>query len=231
MDEQAMLTRDLVLRLCANATEFDQGWIRAEGRIVVPFTAARDTALIESVIAAGRAMGVNRLLVCRTRAEFAYEPVTEVPGDAESIIALIRSWGEDPTDFLVAVEDFSAAVLVTASTLTVAAGPDDFVRPLVAPTSPRPASTSARRPGPGATPTCCARRSGTAAWNWAGGTRAAPGGRGRISSSGSPPGRAPSGRTRRAPSAGCGPCAGRGDGPWWRCSSCRRCSCRSCPRR
>ncbi len=131
MDDQAMLTRDLVLRLCANATEFDQEWLRTDRKIVVPFTAARDTKLIEAIVAAGNAMGVNRLLVCRTRAEYAYEPVTEVPGRADAIVALIRSWGDEPTDFVVALEDFSAAVLVTASPLTVAAGPDDFVRPLV----------------------------------------------------------------------------------------------------
>lgn len=131
MDEQAMLTRDLVLRLCANATEFDQQWLRTDRKIAVPFTATRDTKLIQAIIAAGNAMGVDRLLVCRTRAEYAYEPVTEVPGRADAIVALIRSWGDEPTDFLVAVEDFSAAVLVTASTLTVAAGPDDFVRQLV----------------------------------------------------------------------------------------------------
>ncbi|KIH97729.1 peptidase [Streptomonospora alba] len=133
MDEQAMITRDLVLRLCANATEFDQGWIEADAKIVVPFTAPRDTALIERVVAAGRALGVKRLLVCRTRAEFAYEPVTEVAADAGSVVHVIRTWGDEPTDVLVAVEDFSAAVLVTATTLTVAVGPPDFLRPLVGP--------------------------------------------------------------------------------------------------
>ncbi|GAA4903712.1 PrsW family glutamic-type intramembrane protease [Streptomonospora salina] len=131
MDEQAMITRDLVLRLCANATEFGQGWIDEDAKIVVPFTAPRDTALIGRVVAAGRALGVERLLVCRTRAEFAYEPVTEVAADAGSVVHVIRAWGDEPTDLLVAVEDFSAAVLVTATTLTVAAGPPDFLRPLV----------------------------------------------------------------------------------------------------
>ncbi|MUL42379.1 PrsW family intramembrane metalloprotease [Streptomonospora sp. PA3] len=131
MDEQAMITRDLVLRLCANATEFDQGWLAADAKIVVPFAAPRDTGLIDRVVAAVRALGVDRLLVCRTRAEFAYEPVTEVAADAHSVVHLIRSWGDEPTDVLVAVEDFSAAVLVTSTTLTVAAGPPDFLRPLV----------------------------------------------------------------------------------------------------
>ncbi|RCV49264.1 PrsW family glutamic-type intramembrane protease [Marinitenerispora sediminis] len=130
MDEQAMLTRDLVLRVCANATEFDEGWIRADGKITAPFTASRDTALIDAVIRAGHAMGVDRLLVCRTRAEYAYEPVTVVPADRTALVELIRGWGGEPTDFLVVVEDTSAAVLVTATTLTVAAGPDDFVRAL-----------------------------------------------------------------------------------------------------
>ncbi|GAA1758976.1 PrsW family intramembrane metalloprotease [Streptomonospora arabica] len=133
MDEQAMITRDLALRLCANATEFDQGWIEADAKIVVPFAAPRDTALIHRVVAAGRALGVERLLVGRTRAEFAYEPVTEVAADTASVVHVIRSWGDEPTDVLVAVEDFSAAVLVTSTTLTVAAGPPDFLRPLVGP--------------------------------------------------------------------------------------------------
>ncbi|MDT0303205.1 PrsW family intramembrane metalloprotease [Streptomonospora wellingtoniae] len=133
MDEQAMITRDLALRLCANATEFDQGWIEADAKIVVAFTAPRDTALIHRVVAAGRALGVGRLLVGRTRAEFAYEPVTEVAADTASVVHVIRSWGDEPTDVLVAVEDFSAAVLVTSTTLTVAAGPPDFLRPLVGP--------------------------------------------------------------------------------------------------
>ncbi|QBI55916.1 PrsW family glutamic-type intramembrane protease [Streptomonospora litoralis] len=131
MDEQAMITRDLALRLCANATEFDRSWIGEDAKIVVPFTAPRDTALIERVVSAGRALGVDRLLVCRTRAEFAYEPVTEVSADARSVVHVIRAWGDEPTDVLVAVEDFSAAVLVTSTTLTVAAGPPDFLRPLV----------------------------------------------------------------------------------------------------
>ncbi|GAA3758779.1 hypothetical protein HDA32_004928 [Spinactinospora alkalitolerans] len=131
MDEQAMLTRDLVLRLCANATELDQGWIDADRKVVAPFTASRDTALIDAIIAGGRALGVDRLLICRTRAEHAYEPVTEVPADVGSLVGVIRGWGNEPTDFLVAVEDLSAAVLVTAGELTVAAGPDDFVREFV----------------------------------------------------------------------------------------------------
>ncbi|NYI96279.1 RsiW-degrading membrane proteinase PrsW (M82 family) [Streptomonospora nanhaiensis] len=131
MDDQAMITRDLALRVCANATEFDEGWIEADSKTVVPFTAPRDTALIERVVAAGRALGVDRLLVCRTRAEYAYEPVTEVAADSRSVVHVIRGWGSEPTDVLVAVEDLSAAVLVTATTLTVAAGPEDFLRPLV----------------------------------------------------------------------------------------------------
>ncbi|WP_078763293.1 PrsW family glutamic-type intramembrane protease [Marinactinospora thermotolerans] len=133
MDEQAMLTRDLVLRLCANATEFDEAWIDDDAKVVVPFTASRDTALIRAIVSAGEALGVERLLVCRTRAEYAYEPVTEVPVDAEALIALVRGWGAEPTDFLVAIEDISAGVLVTTTELTVAAGPDVFVRELVGP--------------------------------------------------------------------------------------------------
>ncbi|MDA0564301.1 PrsW family intramembrane metalloprotease [Streptomonospora sp. S1-112] len=131
MDDQAMITRDLALRVCGNATEFDASWIEADSKTVVPFTAPRDTALIERVVAAGRALGVERLLVCRTRAEYAYEPVTEVAADSRSVVHVIRSWGSEPTDVLVAVEDLSAAVIVTATTLTVAAGPEDFLRPLV----------------------------------------------------------------------------------------------------
>ncbi|MEV2276066.1 PrsW family intramembrane metalloprotease [Nocardiopsis sp. NPDC049922] len=131
MEEQAMLARDLVLRVCAGATEFDSHWIRAGGKVTTPFVVPRDRNLIRAIVDAGRAMGVARLLVCRTRAEFSYEPVTEVPLDTDTLIDLIRGWGPYPTDFLVCVEDFSAAVLVAADELTVAAGPADFVRELV----------------------------------------------------------------------------------------------------
>lgn len=131
MEEQAMLARDLVLRVCAGATELDPHWIRADGKVTTPFLVPRDRNLVRAIVAAGRAMGVDRLLVCRTRAEFSYEPVTEVPLDTATLIELIRGWGPTPTDFLVCVEDFSAAVLVTAEELTVAAGPADFVRELV----------------------------------------------------------------------------------------------------
>ncbi|WP_150238587.1 PrsW family glutamic-type intramembrane protease [Nocardiopsis quinghaiensis] len=131
MEEQAMLARDLVLRVCAGATEFDPHWIRADGKVTTPFLVPRDRNLVRAVVAAGRAMGVDRLLVCRTRPEFSYDPVTEVPLDTDTLIDLVRGWGPVPTDFLVCVEDFSAAVLVTADELTVAAGPADFVRELV----------------------------------------------------------------------------------------------------
>lgn len=131
MEEQAMLARDLVLRVCAGPTELDPDWIRADGKVTTPFLVPRDRNLIGAIVAAGRAMGVQRLLVCRTRAEFSYEPVTEVPLDTDTLIDLIRGWGAEPTDFLVCVEDFSAGVLVTADELTVAAGPADFVRELV----------------------------------------------------------------------------------------------------
>ncbi|MGQ4271886.1 PrsW family intramembrane metalloprotease, partial [Nocardiopsis changdeensis] len=131
MEEQAMLARDLVLRVCAGATELDPQWIRADGKVTTPFLVPRDRNLVRAVIAAGRSMGVERLLVCRTRPEFSYEPVTEIPLHTDTLIDLVRGWGPDPTDFLVCVEDFSAAVLITADDLTVAAGPADFVRELV----------------------------------------------------------------------------------------------------
>lgn len=131
MEEQAMLARDLVLRVCAGAAEFDPHWIRGDGKVTTPFLVPRDRNLIRAIVAAGRAMGVDRLLVCRTRPEFSYDPVTEVPLDTDTLIDLIRGWGPVPTDFLVCVEDFSAAVLVTADELTIAAGPADFVRELV----------------------------------------------------------------------------------------------------
>ncbi|MFW6640056.1 PrsW family intramembrane metalloprotease [Nocardiopsis algeriensis] len=131
MEEQAMLARDLVLRVCAGATEFDPHWIRVDGKVTTPFLVPRDRNLVRAIVDAGRAMGVDRLLVCRTRPEFSYAPVTEVPLDTDTLIDLIRGWGPTPTDFLVCVEDFSAAVLVTAQDLTVAAGPADFVRALV----------------------------------------------------------------------------------------------------
>jgi len=131
MDVQPMLTRDLVLRVCANSTEFDEGWTAAESKVVVPFLAPRDTALIDAVVAAAADVGVNRLLICRTRAEFAYEPVTDAPANTAGIVDVIRGWGDEPTDVLIVVEDLSAAVIITAEELTVAAGPDDFVRAFV----------------------------------------------------------------------------------------------------
>jgi RsiW-degrading membrane proteinase PrsW (M82 family) len=131
MEEQAMLARDLVLRVCAGPTELDPHWVRAGGKVTTPFLVPRDLNLIRAIVAAGRSMGVDRLLVCRTRPEFSYDAVTEVPLHTETLVDLIRGWGPTPTDFLVCVEDFSAAVLVTADDLTVAAGPADFVRELV----------------------------------------------------------------------------------------------------
>ncbi|GLU49332.1 PrsW family glutamic-type intramembrane protease [Nocardiopsis ansamitocini] len=133
MDEQAMLTRDLVLRICATATELDRGWIRTDHKVVAPFTASRDTSLMERVAAGAHVLGVHRLLICRTRSEHAYESVIQVNADARSLIAVIRDWGGEPTDFLVCLEDFSGAVLITAGELTVAAGPADYVRALVGP--------------------------------------------------------------------------------------------------
>lgn len=131
MDQQAMLTRDLVLRICATATEFDLDWIEFDRKIVAPFTAARDTSLIERITAAAAAVGVDHVLICRTRSEYAYEPVIQVRAATSSLIGVIRSWGDTPTDFLVCLEDLSAAVLVTADELTVAAGPADYVAAFV----------------------------------------------------------------------------------------------------
>lgn len=131
MEDQAMLTRDLVLRVCAGPSELDPAWIRADGKVTTPFLVPRDRNLVQAVIDAGRAMGVDRLLVCRTRPQYSYEPVTQIPLDTDVLIDLVRGWGREPTDFVVCVEDFSAAVLVTSTELTVAAGPADFVRELV----------------------------------------------------------------------------------------------------
>ncbi|WP_017537978.1 PrsW family glutamic-type intramembrane protease [Nocardiopsis halophila] len=131
MDVQPMLTRDLVLRVCANSTEFATAWTDDERKVVAPFLAPRDTALIDAVVRGAAAMGVERILVCRTRAEYAYEPVTDAPATSAAVVEVIRGWGDDPTDLLLAVEDLSAAVLVTADELTVAAGPDAFVRAVV----------------------------------------------------------------------------------------------------
>lgn len=131
MEDQAMLTRDLVLRVCAGPSELDPAWIRVDGKVTTPFLVPRDRNLVRAIIDAGRAMGVDRLLVCRTRPQYSYEPVTQIPLDTDVLIDLVRGWGREPTDFLVCVEDFSAAVLVTSTELTVAAGPADFVRELV----------------------------------------------------------------------------------------------------
>ena len=145
MEVQAMLARDLVLRVCAGATEFDLQWVRDGEKVTTPFSVPRDRNLIRGIVEAGRAMGVDRLLVCRTRAEFSYDPVTEVPLDTDTLIALIRGWGPKPTDFLVCVEDFSAAVLVASNELTVAAGPADFVREIVGPDIPQARADFARK--------------------------------------------------------------------------------------
>lgn len=131
MEDQAMLTRDLVLRVSAGPSELDPAWIRVDGKVTTPFLVPRDRNLVRAIIDAGRAMGVDRLLVCRTRPQYSYEPVTQIPLDTDVLIGLVRGWGHEPTDFLVCVEDFSAAVLVTSTELTVAAGPADFVRELV----------------------------------------------------------------------------------------------------
>ncbi len=69
MDQQAMLTRDMVLRICATATEFDLDSIEFDRKIVAPFTAARDTSLIERITAAAAAVGVDHVLICRTRSD------------------------------------------------------------------------------------------------------------------------------------------------------------------
>lgn len=98
---------------------------------MAPFTAARDTSLIERITAAAAAVGVDHVLICRTRSEYAYEPVIQVRAATSSLIGVIRSWGDTPTDFLVCLEDLSAAVLVTADELTVAAGPADYVAAFV----------------------------------------------------------------------------------------------------
>ncbi|WP_028648881.1 PrsW family glutamic-type intramembrane protease [Nocardiopsis sp. CNT312] len=145
MEEQAMLARDLVLRVCTGATEFDPQWVRAGGKVTTPFVVPRDRNLVRGIVDAGRALGVERLLVCRTRAEFSYEPVTEIPPDTDTLLDLVRGWGTAPTDFLVCVEDFSAAVLVAADELTVAAGPADFVRALVGADIPHMRATFAAR--------------------------------------------------------------------------------------
>src|SRR5690606_39868188 len=110
MDVQPMLTRDLVLRVCANSTEFDEGWTAAESKVVVPFLAPRDTALIDALAAAAADVGVNRLLICRTRAEFAYEPVTDAPADTAGTVDVMPVCDDEPSDVLSVEEDLCAAV-------------------------------------------------------------------------------------------------------------------------
>src|SRR5699024_3604667 len=105
MEEQAMLARDLVLRVWAGDTEPAPHWSRSDGKVTPPFLVPRDRSLVRAIVAAGRSMGVARRLVCRTRAEFSYEPVTEVPLHTDTLVELIRGWGPTPTDFLVCVED------------------------------------------------------------------------------------------------------------------------------
>src|SRR5690606_41779071 len=107
MDQQAMLTRDLVLRICATATEFDSDWIGLDRKVVAPFTAPRDTSLIERITAAAAAMGVEHVLICRTRPEHAYEPVTQVRAANPALIGGICGRGDEPTGVRVCLGDLS----------------------------------------------------------------------------------------------------------------------------
>ncbi|PRY00023.1 protease prsW family protein [Allonocardiopsis opalescens] len=140
-----MLTRDLVLRLCATPSEFDGAWLAEGHKVAAPYLARRDAELARTIVEAAYTMGADRLLVCRTRSEHAYDPVSVIPAQAGALIDLVQSWGGEPTDFLVALEDLSGAVLVTAGPLTVAVGPAPFLRTLVGPDIGRARAAFAQR--------------------------------------------------------------------------------------
>src|SRR5690606_3166520 len=117
--------------ICATATEFDLDWIEFDRKIVAPFTAARDTSLIERITATAAAVGVDHVLISRPRSEYAYEPAIQVPAATSSRSGVLGSGGEPPTDVRGGLAGVPAAALVTAEELSVAAGPADYVAAFV----------------------------------------------------------------------------------------------------
>lgn len=136
MKAAEMLARDLVLRVCASDGEFRRDWIaRGAGpKRVVPLAVApgADPELAAAIAGAATEMGAQRLLACRTRAAFMYDPVLVLPVSAQALLDVVGRWGQ-PDDFLVCLPDGSAAVLVSVAGYALAAGQAPFVAALAGP--------------------------------------------------------------------------------------------------
>ena len=140
MDVAPLPTRDLVLRLCDEATELNREWLDAGEKVAVPVPVPAAhvggpprVELARAVVAAARTMGAGELLVCRTRAEHMYEPVERVAARADDLARAVAAWGDRPEDTLYALPDQSAAVLVTTAGIMLVAGPVPFVQAVVGP--------------------------------------------------------------------------------------------------
>ena len=139
-----VLSRDLVLRVCASTGDFHDDWLagrHGETKRSVPFpvpsaadgaAAEMDGAFAAAVVGAAAEMGSEGLLACRTRAAFMYDPVTEVPAQYQPLLELLASW-QRPADFLICLPDESAAVLVSAAGYAIGAGPPAFIAALAGP--------------------------------------------------------------------------------------------------
>lgn len=140
MNTQPMPTRDLVLRLCDEPTELNQGWLASGEKVAVPVPVPAvhvggppRADLARAVVGAARTMGADELLVCRTRAEHMYEPVERVAARADDLARTVGAWGDQPEETLYALPDLSAAVLVTTGGIMLVAGPVPFVQAIVGP--------------------------------------------------------------------------------------------------
>lgn len=138
MNTQPMPTRDLVLRLCDEPTELNQGWLASGEKVAVPVPVPSAyvggpprAELARAVVGAARTMGADELLACRTRAEHMYEPVDRVPARADDLARTVGAWGDQPEETLFALSDQSAAVLVTTGGVMLVAGPVPFVQAMV----------------------------------------------------------------------------------------------------
>ena len=132
-----MLSRDLVLRVCASTGDFRDDWLagrRGAAKSSVPFPVppVPDEAFAAAVAGAAAEMGAEALLVCRTRAAFMYDPVTEAPANRLALLELLARW-QPPAGFLVCLPDESAAVLVSAAGYAIGAGPPAFIAALAGP--------------------------------------------------------------------------------------------------
>lgn len=140
MNTQPMPTRDLVLRLCDEPNELNQGWLTSGDKVALPVPVPTPHAggpprveLARAVVGMAREMGAGELLVCRTRAEHMYDPVLRVAARVDDLARTVGAWGEQPEETLFALPDLSAAVLVTTGGIMLVAGPVPFVQAMVGP--------------------------------------------------------------------------------------------------